>query len=196
MTGYNEEVTKIESFKAIGKMDPDLFASLRQKVAAITTDQWASFRGKKFFKSQPDSDTIIIMAAKDVGSTIYADGMDNFELQELFATELTDIYSKINDYIGEPEHTVIRAQIIRLPARCNVFPHVDMGRIFKVSRRVHLPIITNEKVDFFINIDKVPMEEGLLMEINNLAIHCVFNQSDYDRVHLIIDWGHKDFGSK
>ena len=135
----------------------------------------------------------MILAAKDSNSTIFSDGMNNFELQELLAEELAEIYSMINAHIGRDDHLQVRVQLIKLPARRNVLPHVDFGHIFTVTNRFHIPIITNKNVDFFIQLTKVPMDEGKLIEINNQVLHCVFNQSDLDRVHMIIDWGHKDF---
>ena len=181
-------------YREITNLDPDIFLSFKNKVAAFTDAQWKEFKGKKVFKSQPDSESIIIKAIKDTESAVYnKEGVDNVSLQEMFAEELAEIYKKIDEFVGEKNHEALRVQLVKLPARKNVLPHIDIGHIFKVTRRVHLPIITNGNVDFFIELAKVPMQEGKLIEINNQAIHCVFNQSDLDRVHLIVDWGDKDY---
>lgn len=190
---------KVESFLLLGNMDKEIFSSLKQKVESFSDDQWRAFKEKNFMKSQPDSQSMILLSVKDSTSALplYRDhGVDNTELQELFASELAHIYTLISNFFGEEDHGPLRVQLVKLPSRRNVFPHVDPGHIFSVSRRIHVPIITNTDVHFFVNLDKIPMEEGTLFEINNQSIHCVFNQSDLDRVHLIVDWGHKDFGSK
>ena len=180
-------------------MDKEIFSSLKQKVENFSDEKWLSFKGKNFMKSQPNSQSIIILSLKDSTSAlpVYRDhGVDNTELQELFASELAHIYKLISDFFVGEDHVPLRVQLVKLPGRRNVFPHIDPGHIFNVSRRIHIPIITNPDVHFFVNLAKIPMEEGTLFEINNQAIHCVFNQSDLDRVHLIVDWGHKDFNSK
>jgi hypothetical protein len=181
-------------YKHVGYLDPNTALSFKEKVQAFTKEEWSEFKGKKIFKSQPESESIILKAVEDSTSPVYRGaGVDNKYLQNLFSKELNEIYKKIDETFQEKDHVALRVQLVKLPARKNVLPHIDVGHIFRVTRRIHLPIITNQNVDFFIELEKVPMEEGRLIEINNQAIHCVFNQSDLDRVHLIIDWGYKDY---
>lgn len=66
-------------------------------------------------------------------------------------------------------------------------PHVDAGDYLDVSRRNHIPIITNPKVFFGIEGGWLNMLEGECWEINNMLTHEVRNESDQDRVHLLID---------
>jgi hypothetical protein len=181
-------------YRHVDYINPATASSFKEKVQALTKEEWNEFKGKKFFKSQPESESIIIKAVQDSTSPVYKDAdVNNEYFQNLLSKELDEIYKKIDEVVQEKDHVALRVQLVKLPARKNVLPHIDAGHIFRVTRRIHLPIITNQNVDFFIELEKVPMEEGRLIEINNQAIHCVFNQSDLDRVHLIIDWGHKDY---
>lgn len=65
--------------------------------------------------------------------------------------------------------------------------HIDGGYYMDMSRRFHIPIITNDDVKFTINDTVFHMETGMLYEINNKFRHGVENQGNQDRVHLIID---------
>lgn len=65
--------------------------------------------------------------------------------------------------------------------------HVDKGEYLVVSKRHHIPIITSDKVFFFIDNDLSVMDEGECWEIRNTRPHRVINASDIDRVHLIVD---------
>ena len=59
---------------------------------------------------------------------------------------------------------------------------------FAYSHRIHVPIITNNECIFTVNNEKVPMDIGYAIEINNLLPHSVNNKSaTKDRVHLIFD---------
>ena len=66
--------------------------------------------------------------------------------------------------------------------------HSDIGEGFEQSHRIHLPLVTNGKVEFFIGKRKYNFEEGIAVEINNQKNHSVANRSSKDRIHLIIDY--------
>jgi quercetin dioxygenase-like cupin family protein len=53
--------------------------------------------------------------------------------------------------------------------------------------RYHIPIITNENVEFDIAGEKNKMLPGECWEIHNGKLHSVSNSGSSDRVHLIID---------
>lgn len=67
--------------------------------------------------------------------------------------------------------------------------HVDEGDIFEESHRIHLPLITNNKVDFYIDGKLNYFKEGEVVEINNQKCHSVINNhKTKSRLHLIIDY--------
>ena len=53
--------------------------------------------------------------------------------------------------------------------------------------RIHAPITTDSRVEFFVNHQTVVMQEGEAWYINFNLSHSVNNCSDKDRVHLIVD---------
>jgi hypothetical protein len=81
----------------------------------------------------------------------------------------------------------VRVELVRMLPNTNIRRHVDGGPMLAVTRRCHLPIITNEKVFFTVYQDTVNMKEGKAYEINNSMPHSVQNASNEMRVHLIID---------
>ena len=63
----------------------------------------------------------------------------------------------------------------------------------KHTHRIHVPIITGDKVDFLVGptperMRKVVFAEGHIVELNNQAKHAVANNEDFWRVHLIFDY--------
>ena len=83
---------------------------------------------------------------------------------------------------------VIRSMAVRLPAGARITPHVDEHESLRLSHRIHLPLVTNPRVRFF--IDGVPhrFEAGRAVEVNNQLSHSVMNDGASDRIHFIFDY--------
>ena len=82
----------------------------------------------------------------------------------------------------------IRVLIVKLKANSNIEPHVDDGHSLMTCKRTHIAIITNENVIFKVGGEEKYMKEGQIWEIDNSKQHSVDNNSDVDRIHLIIDY--------
>lgn len=85
------------------------------------------------------------------------------------------------------EGKVGRCLLIRLEAGKSIEAHSDGGEYLKISRRHHIPIITNQKVGFQVGNTAIHMFPGECWEINNTKFHSVWNKSTEDRVHLLVD---------
>lgn len=80
-----------------------------------------------------------------------------------------------------------RVLLIKLLANKDVSEHTDRGEYLSAVRRFHIPIITNDLVSYTVNGETINMKEGECWEINNLKPHSVLNDSNIDRVHLLVD---------
>jgi hypothetical protein len=70
-----------------------------------------------------------------------------------------------------------------------IYPHRDSASdYFLGSQRIHVPVVTSEKVKFFCNGEFFTMLPGEAWSVNNLAPHAVINEDPaVTRVHLIVD---------
>jgi aspartyl/asparaginyl beta-hydroxylase (cupin superfamily) len=59
------------------------------------------------------------------------------------------------------------------------------------SKRTHIPIITNSEVTFIVGGETKYLKEGEIWEIDNSKEHSVNNNSNVDRIHLIMDYTKK-----
>lgn len=75
----------------------------------------------------------------------------------------------------------------KLKAYGKIYKHKDATEYLDIVRRHHIPIITNNNVFFNIEGDSLNMLEGECWEINNMKEHEVINNSNQDRIHLMID---------
>jgi hypothetical protein len=111
------------------------------------------------------------------------------EKYPLFKTEILNIENIIKVNTGE-DGSIMRAILVKLPSMMVIPPHVDTaGESLVICRRIHLPIVTNNKCYFTVgHVEKI-LKEGELWEINNdKQVHSVHNYGNNDRIHLIVDW--------
>ena len=70
----------------------------------------------------------------------------------------------------------------------NIKEHRDIsGGTAAGITRLHIPIVTHEKVDFVVNGKRVFMNVGEVWHLDTTYKHKVANGSDVTRVHLIVD---------
>ena len=84
-----------------------------------------------------------------------------------------------------------RIRILRLAPGAGIGEHRDVGaevgcRAF-AQVRLHLPIITNERVTFFVGGEHIRMQTGRLYYVNFSKRHFVRNDGDEARIHLVMD---------
>lgn len=66
--------------------------------------------------------------------------------------------------------------------------HTDAGPSLQMNARIHIPIITHQDCLFNVGNEWRHIPEGHVYRINNNDNHGVKNNSDIDRVHLIVDY--------
>lgn len=114
---------------------------------------------------------------------------------------------KNNDYTGEMQPTsdlercpcisqvlssfdtvIGRTRLMRLEPGAQVPPHSDTDYSWRHRVRIHVPIVTDPAVIFSSigNID-IHMQAGEAWVFDNWREHAVFNNSDIQRIHLVID---------
>ena len=102
-----------------------------------------------------------------------------FKLSKQLTKTLNQVYG-----VG----SIYNIQFSLLPPSSSIKPHYDYGLNFSLSHRVHLPIKTNNQSIFSIEDQHFNFKCNQLVEINNKREHSVVNNSDIDRIHLIIDY--------
>jgi hypothetical protein len=92
------------------------------------------------------------------------------------------------EIIDSFECPVQRVRLLRLEPGAKIHEHVDLGDGWAMKKvRVHIPIVTHEKVFFFVDGQRVKMAPGELWYCDFTRPHRVHNQSDIGRVHLVLD---------
>jgi hypothetical protein len=104
--------------------------------------------------------------------------------QESSIRELNNIYDWLEkEYNGK----VVRSELVNMFPNSRIRKHRDRTNMLFLCRRIHIPIKTNDQTTFIVNEEIDSMAEGYIYEINNSKIHSVYNKSNENRIHLIID---------
>jgi len=180
-----------ESFKKpLGKAPNFLLLSdnlniepIKNKLLEIPDNKWVESKREQQFKTHHYTQSILLIFDDDFrhSNPTTLGSFDYFK----------DELKPITDCIAEFYHhdgNIIRLLFTKLFPGGVIPPHPDTVFSLLHCHRVHIPILTNEKVFFFVGGEQKNLKEGEAWEINNATIHSVENHSDEERVHLIADW--------
>lgn len=173
------------NFKKYGEIDVSVFIEKLSQFQSWDNDE--NLKRKKI-STHSACDIIPIMFAMDqrelpvnVPAT-KSEFWDEFYDQDFFEKLQNILIDKIgNGYF-------IHILIINLPAGKKIIPHKDLARKLQANNRIHIPIVTADGVIFTVNGESRHMKTGEIIEIANEKMHSVENNSDIDRIHLLVDW--------
>jgi hypothetical protein len=131
---------------------------------------------------QADTKTIPLLWSEDFVENVA------WKSYEIFKDVLSEIEKDLINLMGDGKIEV--ALLVNLPKNKNILPHTDSGDIhFFKTKRIHIPIATNDKCNFIVGDEIVQMKTGEIWEIDNAnKVHSVNNDGDTDRIHLLIDY--------
>ncbi len=79
-------------------------------------------------------------------------------------------------------------RLLVLRAGSNIREHRDYNLGYEDGEvRFHIPVLTNPEVEFYLNQQRVVMNEGECWYLNFNLPHRVINRGATDRIHLVID---------
>lgn len=111
----------------------------------------------------------------------------NDDIFSLVKDNINNILSLLREYYKNQSLIIARCLITCLKPSSNISIHRDYGYILELGHRIHIPIKTNNKVEFNVGNTQKILEEGKIYEINNCRNHWVSNKSTEERYHLILD---------
>jgi hypothetical protein len=81
-----------------------------------------------------------------------------------------------------------RVMLARMAPGGVIHPHIDANPAAKWPHKIHVPLLTNDKVGFRVGAQVHHFPVGYAVEVNNLGPHAVRNDGDSDRIHLIFEY--------
>ena len=171
------------NFRLLGQVDA---AAIRDRAQTLSEADWSAndWRQKRF-DAHADTQTVELIFDADFRHEDPTPSETYFELG--FDSLLEPVTDTIRDYYTGDGY-VVRAILVRLKAQGVIPKHVDTGYSLMNCRRIHMPVISTDQVEFTCGGERQVMNQGELWEINNAREHAVVNKGDESRVHLIVDW--------
>ena len=83
---------------------------------------------------------------------------------------------------------ILRAMLARLRPGCRIPRHQDAHPSFAICHRIHVPLSTNDEVEFVVGRYRVPPRQNDAFELNNAMPHQVANNGTTTRIHFIFDY--------
>jgi hypothetical protein len=175
---------KATSVRALGSVD---IAALREAVLAIPEAVWDAENADKPNRFE----------ALDKTRHIVFRFVDNFQdwrrshdrpLWAQWRALLEPVLAQAASPYGYAHAAFPRVMLARMAPGGVIKPHRDANPAAKWPHKIHVPILTNDKVVFFVEGIGYRMPEGEAFEVNNMGVHAVENNGDSDRIHLIFEY--------
>ena len=175
---------KTESIRRLGPVD---IAALRQAVLGIDEARWDAENADKpnRFEALDRTRHIVFRFVSN-----FQDWRDSYDrpLWAEWKGMLEPVLAQaVRDY-GYKDAAFPRVMLARMAPGGVIKPHRDANPAAKWPHKIHVPLLTNDKVTFFVDGVGYHVPEGEAVEVSNMAVHAVENAGDTDRIHLIFEY--------
>lgn len=175
---------KTTTLRPLGPVD---ITALRAAVLAIPEATWAQEDAAKpnRFDALDVTQHIVFRFVRDL-----RDWRTGYDLPAW--SEWRDLLQPVLDAAVRPygyaRGAFSRIMLARMAPGGVVRPHRDGCTSAKWPHKIHVPLLTNDKVTFFIDGAGYRIPEGEAVEVSNMAVHSVENDGDSARIHLIFEY--------
>ena len=175
---------KTESIRRLGPVD---IAALREAVLRLDEARWDAENADKpnRFEALDRTRHIVFRFVSN-----FQDWRDSYDrpLWGDWKGLLEPVLAQaVRDY-GYKDAAFPRVMLARMAPGGVIKPHRDANPAAKWPHKIHVPLVTNDKVTFFVDGVGYHFPEGEAVEVSNMAVHAVENAGDTDRIHLIFEY--------
>ena len=179
---------KTQSVRQLGTVD---VTSLRDAVLAIPDNVWELENSRKpnRFEALASTRHIVFRFVSNV-----ADWRASYDrpLWRQWQTSIEPVLSSATAEYGYERGAYPRIMLARMAPGGVIHPHRDGNPAAKWPHKIHVPILTNDEVTFYVDGVGYHFAEGEVVEVNNMGLHAVENRGDTDRIHLIFEYYDQD----
>ena len=170
----------VTSFKLPLDLDPQ---RLKQDLDLIQPDEWVPHFNTAYYEG--DWSGVSLRSVGRKATQLYPDPTAHGKFADTPTLARCPYFQEVLVAFQCPLESV---RLLKLSARSSIREHRDHMLGYEDGElRLHIPIVTNPDVAFFLAGERVPMQAGECWYLNLNLPHRVDNQSDHDRVHLVVD---------
>jgi len=175
---------KTDAMRFLGEVD---VTELAKAVAEIPVPVWVSENSHKpnKFEALDNTQHIVFRFVKNL-----RDHRDSYDLPiwSEWADKIMPVMEQATLFYAYDRAIYPRVMLAKMGRGGIIHPHVDAGPAAGFPHKIHVPLQTNPKVQFYVEPNFYYFEVGKAYEVNNRVKHAVKNEGDTDRVHLIFEY--------
>jgi hypothetical protein len=156
---------------------------LKSDLARVREEEWTPHFNERDYGG--DWRGVALRSQNGDKSFLFASFVGAAEFRD---TELMDRCAYFRELLSVFECPVKAVRLLSLGAGSFVREHRDHALSYEDGEmRIHIPVQTSGEVEFYVDGERLPLEEGRTYYINVNLPHRIVNGSDVDRVHLVLD---------
>ena len=175
---------KTRGVRALGPVD---IRALRADILAIPPELWALENADKpnKFEALDKTEHIVFRFVSSL-----KDWRESYErpVWQSWRVKIEPVLRQAALPYGYRNGAFPRIMLAKMAPGGVIQPHRDAAPAARWPHKIHVPIQTNDRVQFFVDPDYHHLQEGQAYEVNNLGIHAVKNGGSSDRIHLIFEY--------
>jgi len=175
---------KTTTVRRLGQVD---IAALRAAILAIPEDVWDAENADKpnRFEALDRTRHIVFRFVSNFDDWR---GSHDRPLWPQWRALLDPVLAQAVQPYGYARGIYPRVMLARMAPGGVIHPHRDGNPAAKWPHKIHVPILTNDQVTFFVDGVGYHFAEGDAAEVNNMGVHAVANAGQTDRIHLIFEY--------
>ena len=156
---------------------------LQQELDALSAKQWLPHYQVKHYEGEWSAIPLRSIAGKVDDIIISPTG--NGDYRDTIFLESSTYMKEVLQTFQCPLQAV---RLLKLNAGSIIKEHRDAELNFESGEiRLHIPVLTHPDVDFFLDKERLTLQEGECWYMNFNLPHSISNKSSINRVHLVID---------
>lgn len=175
---------KTTTVRRLGRVD---IGSLRAAVLALPESVWEAENADKpnRFEALDRASHIVFRFVSS-----FQDWRDAYDrpLWAQWRELLEPVIAQAVEPYGYARGSFPRVMLARMGPGGVIKPHRDANAAAKWPHKIHVPLLTNEQVTFYVDGIGYHFAEGEAVEVNNMGVHAVANEGTSDRIHLIFEY--------
>jgi hypothetical protein len=175
---------KTKTIRRLGKVD---VTALREAVLGLPEELWDAENAEKPNKFNALDATRHIMFRFVTKLRDWRESYDR-PLWNEWRPLLEPVLSAATAEYGYARGAYPRVMLARMAPGGVIQPHRDTNPAAKWPHKIHVPLVTNDEVSFYVDGVAYHFPEGEAVEVNNMGVHAVENRGTSDRIHLIFEY--------
>ena len=163
-------------------------------IKTVSDDEWnkdTAVRNSKEKVGNTNLDTRALLlkykCSASIGLGLADYEKNDVEMLDKLKQFLDEIISNAKNFYGYKNLKLTNVLFTELQKGGIIPEHTDDGKLLTTHHRIHVPLLSDPAVKFTLDHKDYYLEPGHGYEINNQLTHEVRNESNIDRIHMIID---------